>query len=269
MQYTEKATILFLINTIFSLVLLAIRIKYDYVAIISNEDTISISNRQSMYLMESIYHILRIIATFRVIWHRKLAYCFAVDYLNFDFIVLYTSKILVYNMFTFYQVLELVLHLVYSIYFYIVSKKIKRENLIQFLRVVSCDVQRIRIFFIRKNLQPQRYILYSIILLRNISLYVFCNRLDNLIFLIGVFVDYWLNKFERYEIRLTKYITIGLWIANLTYTIYLISYREGQHEEEYLFEVRVALYIGIVCIHIVYNIMDLYFYGNGINNLPL
>lgn len=269
MQYYEKATLLLLINTYLSITLLGIRIRYDYIAFITNENSISISDRRGMYLMESIFHFLRVVATLKVIYQKKLAHSFAVYYLSFDFIVLYSSKIIIHNIFTLYQLIELLLHFVYSVMFYKVARRIRRENLIQFLRVVSCDVRKIRMFFIRKNLQPQRYLLYSIIFIRNISLYVFCNRFDNSKLIISVFLDYFLNKFERYEIRLTKYITISIWIANLMYTFYLIIYDGGNNAGEYLFEVRAALYVGIVSMHIVYNIMDLYFYGNGINKLSI
>lgn len=266
MKYYEKATLFFLANTYISIILLGIFAKCNNLDIMSHKETIKMPSRKSLYLMKSMFHLIRIHVTFKVIYHKELEYSFAVNFLNLYFIVLNTAILFDKKVFCPYTILILLAHIVYAIVSYHVFRRIKRENLIKFLRAVSCDVSKRRMYLVHKRLQPQRYLLISIIIIRNISLLIYVNKTDNFLFLFSVTLDYFLTKLEKYEIRITKLISLFIWITSAVYTVHLARYGGGI-KAEYLFIIRATLYIGLMCVHIIYNSLDLLFYGNGINKI--
>lgn len=268
MDYFEKAALKFLLLTYISFFLIGLRYRFTHIDLITNEDTIDFTQRKSLYVIETTFHIFRIMATLKVIYQRRLAYSFSVHFLSLYMITIYVGKLFQNNMFSYFLLLEIIIHVLYAYMFFVVYLQAKEKFLLTFLGVVGCNVRTMRMFMVRKKIKTQRYLLFTIILLRNLTYFFDGKIVDNIWFLASAVIDLILVEFERYEIKITKIFSIMIWCVNGGYITYLLFFA-WIVDDEFLFRLRVFLFLIIIYIYVSYNVIDFFFYGYGINKILL
>lgn len=261
----ENAAIRFWILTFLTIFITGIRISYDAGKIITDASRLRYEKRKSLYLLELIFNIFRFTGTLRVLYQRKLEYAFNVHFLNMYFIVLCLSELIINDGLIFFIIISFFLHLLYAFLFQKIFYHAKEIFLVKSLREIGCGVQKMRMFMVRKKLIVQRRLIYFIIFLRELTLYVYDEKQDNRLFFFLPLIVFVLTRFEIYEVRITKMITILFWFIHSSATTYLIMQKGGSNE--HLSELRLFMFAMIIYVHVIYNILDLFFYGYGINKL--
>lgn len=262
MRYFEKNSIKLLFLTFLSIFLIGFRIKYDIYEMITNEDIIEFKNRQSLYMNECVYNVIRIIAVFAILFQQKLEHSYNVKFLNFFFVILYVSKMTCKTMFTLFLCLELYLHIHFICIFSSLNKHARVKFLLQRCRTAGCGVINMKKFLIRRSVVSQRKLLYIIVLINN-SLFFYDDSLNIYWFLLLIFVDFIISGFEKYEIAFLKIASILLWSLIGIFATYRMIY--GDVDGVYQFKTRVFLCSVFVYLHAFYNILDFLNYGKEIH----
>lgn len=265
MKTLEKAAIQLLFLTYIVIILAGIRINFDARKMIKAKGHINFEKRKTLYLLELLFNLFRFSGTLRVLFQRKLEYAFSVHFLNIYLVVLCISKLIYNESFIYCIISELFVHFLYVFIFIKVYYHANVIFLVRSLRVIGCDVRKMRIFMVRKFLVVQRHLIYSILFLRQLTLYTYKGHLDNHYFLVLPLMDLVIARFEIYELRITKIITILSWFLSAIVSTYLMLF--NTESGEYFYRIRLAMFSILIYVHVIYNILDLFFYGYKINKL--
>lgn len=265
MKNIENASIKFLFISYIIIFLKGIRIRQDARYLITNEQRFSFERRKSFIILDLFFVMYRLAGTFLTLFQSKLEYAYNVHFLNLYFVVTSISKIILHGPLGVNMFIELILHLLYTFLFYKIYYYAKEIFLVKSLRSIGCGVRKMRMVMVRKKTIVQRYLIYVIILLRQITLILYEKRMYNHYFIVFPLINMIMTKFEHYEIRTTKIITILLWFMQALTVTYRIIY--DSEVDDLLHGIRLILFVITLYLHFIYNLLDLFFYGYGINKL--